>query len=102
MTQGHRPAFYTPINPHKDFPTFTAQSPTPPPWNWTDDEEFRKRLGESWANNDLAAGYVAADQGSPAPTGKVGQQRKLQPWEMPGSLFSPSPMSYNPLIKRTG
>lgn len=83
--------------------TFDSAFPSaPPPWNWTDDEEFRKRLGEAWANNDLAAGYAAADKGSPAPTGRVGEQRRRQPWEMPGSLFATSPVSYNPLIQRRG
>jgi len=69
------------------------------PWDWQD-EDFQKSLGEAWMNNDLAAGYAKADQGSPAATGKVGQQRQMQPWEMPGSLFATSPMSYNPFIKK--
>ena len=68
-------------------------------FDWPD-EDFQKSLGEAWMNNDLAAGYAKADQGSPAATGKVGQQRQMQPWEMPGSLFATSPMSYNPFIKK--
>jgi len=68
-------------------------------FDWQD-EDFQKSLGEAWMNNDLAAGYAKADQGSPAATGKVGQQRQMQPWEMPGSLFATSPMSYNPFIKK--
>ena len=82
--------------------TFDSAFPSaPPPWDPpSDDEDFRKRLAEAWANNDLAAGYAAANQGSPAPTGRVGRQRQLQPWEMPGSLFATSPMSYNPFIRR--
>ena len=69
------------------------------PFDWQD-EDFQKSLGEAWMNNDLAAGYAKAIQGTPAATGKVGQQRQMQPWEMPGSLFAASPMSYNPFIKK--
>ena len=81
--------------------TFDSAFPSSNPWNPpSDDEDFRKRLAEAWMNNDLSKEYAAATQGTPAPTGKVGQQRRLQPWEMPGSLFAMAPMSYNPLIQR--
>lgn len=74
-----------------------ASSPFPEGW---DDDEFRKRLAEAWMNNDLSKQYAAATQGTPAPTGRVGRQRQMQPWAMPGSLFAMAPMSYNPLIQR--
>lgn len=96
------PSFTPSLYPNQIGITALPATSAPPTWNWTDDEEFRKKLGEAWANNDLAAGYAEADKGSPAPTGRVGEQRRRQPWEMPGSLFAISPMSYNPLIQRRG
>ena len=93
------PTYYNNLTPTAD-----QSGALPPFWDFRKkfgDPDFREALGEAWMNNDLAAGYAEANKGSPAPTGKVGQQRRLQPWEMPRSLFATSPMSYNPLIQRS-
>jgi len=49
------------------------------PFDWQDDD-FQEALGEAWANNDLAAGYAAADQPGGASGGSFGA-RTVRPVE---------------------
>jgi len=90
-------------------PSFLKKIPSANPWAGVDpglaaaaggtstlpfnppDDGFRKALAEAWANNDLAAGYAAADQPG-APRGGSFGSRTVRPAE-------PQPQS--PWVKPT-
>ena len=69
------------------------------PFDW-DDEDFRQGLAEAWANNDLAAGYAAADQPGGASGGSFGSRtvRPVEPQPQSPWVKPAAPSAYGEIF----